>query len=342
MAQWDATSQSLAPDPFAEKSGESWPPALAKWGIVAHPFRARIAGILMADVASTLLAWVRSVYAPHRLGIAPTTVDAYCWACLALERHAGRPLTPSDFSEDLILGFLNARLKERSAKTVHRERATILTLWAFAHDQGEASAPPKIPRIKVSQEMPTAWKLEELGDLLGAVQRLRLGEVNGTGIPRRLWWRSLLLFLYDSGARIGAALALARTDVSLPQGWAALSPDTAKTGVAQLVSLSDQTVAAIRATHPEDRELIWPWPHHRRTLWAQYQRIRRWAGLPTDRTHAFHCLRRTHASQLAAVDLEMARRSMGHTSAAMTLSRYVDPRVVEAARPVDVLPRPKL
>jgi len=296
----------------------------------------------MLRSASTLPTWVRTIYAPHRLGIASGTVEAYCWACISLERYAGRPLTPQDFTEDLVLGFLNARLRERCPKTVHRERATILTLWQFAHERGEASAPAKIPRVKVNREIPTAWKMEELAALLQAVHRLRIGPINGTGIPRRLWWRSLLLFLYDSGARIGAALAVQRTDVSLSDGWVSLSGSDAKTGLAQLVSLSEQTVAAIRATHPEDRELIWPWPHHRRTLWAQYQRIRRWAGLPTDRTHAFHCLRRTHASQLAAVDLEMARRSMGHTSAAMTLSRYVDPRVVEAARPVDVLPRPKI
>jgi integrase len=293
----------------------------------------------MLRAVSTLPQWVRSVYAVHRLGIKPATVDAYCYACLALERWAGRALLPRDFCEDLILGFLNARLQNRSAKTVHRERQTLLTLWQFAHERGEAAPVPKLPRIKVPRQIPTAWRLDELTALLGATARLQIGQI--AGIPRHLWWRSLLLFLYDTGARIGAGLAIRRADVSLPDGWAALDHEHSKTGVAQLVSLSPQTVEALRRIWG-DRELVWPWPFHRRTLWAQYRRIRKWAGLPTDRSHAFHCLRKTHASHLAVHDLEAARRSLGHTSSAITLALYVDPRILSAARTVDLLPRPKL
>jgi integrase len=81
--------------------------------------------------------------------------------------------------------------------------------------------------------------------------------------------------------------------------------------------------------------LIWPWPHHRRTLFLRFRELVEAAGLPCPRTghQLFHRLRRTMLSYCAAVSLPIAQQQAGHTTAAMTLRHYVDPSIARPQLP---------
>jgi integrase len=68
---------------------------------------------------------------------------------------------------------------------------------------------------------------------------------------------------------------------------------------------------------------------HRGTLYHHLENLLRAAGLPTDRRHKFHCLRRTHASYLKRAGGD-ARESLDHQSDETTRRYYFDPRVCGA------------
>jgi integrase len=104
-----------------------------------------------------------------------------------------------------------------------------------------------------------------------------------------------------------------------------------------VLALSDQVVAAVAPLWCPHRELLWPWPYGRRELWTAFGRILRRAGLPDDRHHKFHCLRRTcytlvtiHGSS------EVAAQQLGHRT---DMSRfYLDRSQMLQRQAADVLP----
>lgn len=285
--------------------------------------------------------FLRRVYVPARLTLRDKTVDQYDRACRSLERFHGRAILVLELSETLVLGWLQQRLREVSQRTVKRERDDLLTIWRYAVRKGFcANHPLDIPTIHVPRKLPVAWSVTEFERLLAVTQRLQ-GAIRGTGIAKADWWFSLMLFLYDSGARIGAALALKPSQLNLEQGYALLAAETAKTDTEQAVRLSEQTVAAIRRHYNLERRHVWPWPYNRATKWHTLTRLLCRAGLPSDRYHKFHCLRKTcytftckHASR------EAAGRQLGHRTDLSAV--YADPRHLAVPQAADVLPRPKL
>ena len=246
--------------------------------------------MLLRDVLPLLPIW--------RLGIAPATVAAYGCTVACLDRWTGRAVTVDALTEPLLREFLAYRLRLKAPKTAKRDRATILLLWrlAYAHKLVKRR-PPKIESIRVPRRLPVGFSLSEFERLLAAARAMQ-GDVRGTGIPRRYYWPSLLLFLYDSGSRIGEAMTLTPAAVSLAERFAVLR--CSKTGVERLVNLSDQTTAAIAAHYDPRRALVWPLPCHRCRLHRTLDALLSRAGLPHDRWHKFHCLRRTSGSLVQA------------------------------------------
>ena len=116
--------------------------------------------------------------------------------------------------------------------------------------------------------------------------------------------------------------------------------ETQKTSKEQRFRLAPQAIASIALIYDPDRELIWPWPHCRRTLFTHFRRICESAGLKPNRRgmDLFQRIRRSSISYAAKCDLELARRLAGHSSVEMTRRHYIDERIAEAPSVVDVLP----
>jgi integrase len=90
---------------------------------------------------------------------------------------------------------------------------------------------------------------------------------------------------------------------------------------------------------PPGQKLLLPWPFDVGTLYHRYKGILRNADLPYDRSHKFHCLRRSTASYFEACGHD-ATKLLGHSSRKVTL-RYLDPRIVGQTNASDVLFRPE-
>lgn len=111
-----------------------------------------------------------------------------------------------------------------------------------------------------------------------------------------------MLFLYDSGARISASLAVKVGDADEP---------------------------------------LWPWRRNRRQLFPWFRRlVEEQAGVALPRGKCFHSLRRTHGTAVCELfGLEMASQSLGHTNT-QTTKLYVARDRLTVLRVADRLPRP--
>jgi len=296
---------------------------------------------MIATASPTLEQFLHTVYVPRHLGIKPKTVTLYGYSIRSIEAFWGRTLLVSELAESTVLPWLSARSQEVAPKTVHRERGDILTLWRFAARRGLCDHSPDEPRVdippvKLPERTPTAWRPEELSLILSAARNLR-GRMKGTEIDKAVWWPSLILFLYHTGTRIGAALAVRTVDVDLGLRLVMLRHDTAKTRVEQALRLHPQVCEAVAKHFDASRQLVWPYHYHPRTKFDQLKRLLRRAGLPSGRDRAYHCLRRTCYTHTARFGgREMAARQLGHKT---DLSRfYLDPRQIDEQQAADVLP----
>lgn len=246
--------------------------------------------MLLHDLLPLLPQW--------RLGIAPATVLAYGCSVAVLDRWAGKPIQVEALTEATLRQFLAYRLRLRAPKTVKRDRATVLLLWRLAYlHKLTRRRPPKIESIRVPRRVPVGFSLSEFERLL-AMARAMQGDVRGTGIARRYFYPSLFLFLYDSGCRIGEAMSLPAKAVSLAERCALVR--CSKTGTERLAHLSDQTIASIAAHYDAARERVWPLCCHRSRLHRTLDALLTRAGLPCDRWHKFHAIRRTSGSLVQA------------------------------------------
>ncbi len=272
----------------------------------------------------TLSVWLQMVYAPHRLGISPSTIEQYGYAVTSLEKFCGRPVLVAELADDLVLRWLSQRLGEVGPNTVKRERRTILTLWRWAARHGHNSTPPiDIPMIRVPRQPVVTWDMDEVERVVVACRQQR-GEMRGTGIEKAAWWSSLILFLHWVAPRIHAALAVTPADLDMERRSVLLRADVSKTGEMQLLAVADQAVAAIAGHYCPHREYVWPYPYNTRQIWVQLKRILKTAGLPADRYHMFHCFRRTNYTMVVKHgSRDMAQRQLGHRT---DMSRYYEDR----------------
>lgn len=272
-------------------------------------------------------------YLPTRCGMADTSAEQL----LIAARLYDVPLPALDESE--LARRLSAYARDHSPSTTNSKRRAILTLWDAAAADGLCRPPnrKKVPRAREYKRMPLAWTVAEVERLVAHCRRLSgsYGDV-----AQGSFWTALVLFVWDTGARVGATLSARSADCNLAERYLILRAEYSKTGVDRVHWLSDQTVAAIAGFHCPHRALIWPWPHHRRTLYRHFRYIVEDVGLKAESTMGlFHKLRRTNLSYTAACGgIELAQRQAGHASSATTRAHYIDPRIAPERSAVDVLP----
>lgn len=159
-------------------------------------------------------------------------------------------------------------------------------------------------------------------------------------VPARLWWHALHAVLWDTGERITAVFRLEWSTVDLDSGHVRCPAENRKGGRADRVyRLHPDTVTALQAIYRERNTRVFPWPYTSTYLWRKYGNLLERAGLPSDRAHKFHCVRKSVASYFEAAGGN-ATELLGHSSRRVT-RRYLDPRVVSPPQASDVLFRPE-
>lgn len=285
-----------------------------------------------------MLAELLAAYKLRHLGCAPRTWAQYQATLRRLDHYLLRPAKVADLTEETVVGFLSHVAAIDSPATVATKRAHLLALWQWAAKRHLTAEWPDLPVVKLPQRIPTAWTLEQLRSLLVACR-----DASGviSGIPAGLFWRALILVLFDTGLRAAAAWSLRRAEVDLDARTIYVRAETQKQRADQLLRFSPQTAAALMEIWEPPRLLLFPWDRSPRMRYIEYERLLQRAGLPHGRRDKFQRIRRTTAT----LGLQYGRaagfdpsRQLGHSSPEITRRHYLAPTIeVQAA---DVLPRP--
>jgi integrase len=247
---------------------------------------------------------------------------------------AGRPLgeiTPADLA-----AFTTLLLDGRSVATANKIRRHCRALLSWAVELGEIAAVPAWKPLKEPRRAPRAFLVEEFQQVLRTVSDWP-GEIKG--VEAKYWWRSLLLSIWYSGARISATLQVRWPDVLLSRKGFYVRARYQKQNADQFFVVGEDCVSALRMVRSPERELVWPWSGKRYQLFHEFRRIVEAAGveLETGSGPLFHRLRRSTASYIRAAGGD-ATAQLGHSCSSVT-ARYYDPRIVGSHNSVAAMPR---
>ena len=272
--------------------------------------------------------WIFGRYIPQNLKIRDArTRSHYRRAVDDLAELLGREPTLADLSDETLTALIVHLLDSRKlAECTANERAgRIKAFWTWAARKRHVQEWPTFSFVAEPDKIPVAWREDELVKLFNAC-RVQRGDI--CGIPAWRWWFCLHGFLWCSGERIGAALAMRVDHLHLAERVAVLPASIRKGKRKPAVHrLWEDLVEMLKAILPPAgpvRDLVFPWPKNRTTLYYHHSKLLRWASLPQDRTAHFHRMRVSHASWLH-VSGQDATQALGHSDPATTRRSYIDP-----------------
>lgn len=229
------------------------------------------------------------------------------------------PFRTHDFEPDLLNEYL-VYLRElgRSPFTQRQRRTSLLVLWRDAHRQD--LAPPvrtdDVRHIRCPDPPKDTWTPEEVGRLVRACDTLS-GYIHHCGLPRREYFRTLILAAYETGLRRGDLHQIERSWIA-PGVFAVCQ---SKTGRQVVVRLTDATLAEILA-FAGSRAIIWPAPSRKTGSFARtFRQVVQAAGL--DGT--FGKLRKSSGTEVERLQSGAGWLHLGHTTPDTARRWYLDP-----------------
>lgn len=292
----------------------------------------------------TLKRYFAEVYRPLRLiGGSARTIEGYESVIDLFSRFLGCDASLHHLTDDHLDRFKCWLIQAgRKPVTVNSRQRHLLAIWRHAWKKRRVEEQPRdVEFMREVKRIPEAWSSDEFGQILFASSQ---ADYEMGTVPANRWWPAFLLTLYDTGLRLGAAMSLHSADLNLDEGIILARAETQKQKADQVFRLHPDTVAAIKATHPHRRELLFGYPNWRdnkRTLYNRFNRILKAAGLPTTAGNKFHKIRRTSATLVAdAISAEAATKHLGHSHASTTRA-YLDLRKIRnEVISADVMERP--
>jgi len=237
-----------------------------------------------------------------------------------LAPRLNRPPQPEDFTRANLHDWMDAlALAGLAPSTVNSKRSSLVALANYAAECGRVPPLAKVKKMVVGLDPPDSWSREEYAEILSACARVP-GEWRG--VPAWLCWEFGVRMVTEACARF-SELWLARVeDVDLDKRtWLSRAVNRKGKRRGLRHQLSEQTCELIARSLDQrqwlfesPRERLWPFPFRKECQWVHYKKILESAGLPATHRDAWHKLRRTGESFLAAeVGVELAAAYAGHT-----------------------------
>jgi len=273
----------------------------------------------------------------------PPTFRAYHVALRWFDRFLSRDAMLSDLTDTTVTGLAYWRRQQGvSPASVNRDLNHLLALWRWCHRQRLVSQWPNVELEREYYRAPIAWTEEEFDRLLLAASQQR------RTVPRMHYsvgerWVALLLVCFDTGERIAAIRAVTWQDVDTTSRWIRFPAESRKGGRRDnTIRIHEDTAIALERLRPQrwrkSDQVFQGIGRNLNMVYGQFSRILKLAGLPDDRLHKFHCIRRTVASHYEAAGGN-ATELLGH-AARRTTEAYLDPRIVTRTPPHELLWRP--
>jgi integrase len=147
------------------------------------------------------------------------------------------------------------------------------------------------------------------------------------GCSRGLWWRTLLVLLWETGCRRGELLSLRWSEVDLEGRALAVNPANVKSKRLKISSFGDlgeQHLRRLAQFGADASGLVFAWRHDPTRLNEQLGLIQAAAGIDSTRAGLkFHAFRRTVGDTIAELHgLTAAQQKLGHSTASITAKHY--------------------
>ena len=271
------------------------------------------------------------------VGTTFNTKAKFLMAIRELGEVVGHAATLDDLTDSNLSEVARRKLAAgRTPATANVSLHKLAALWSYAHRDGLTAKGPRVKALTEPERNPTAWSREQLDRLFRAAETY---PVPVGPIPGGLWWSACLAVLWDTGERCGAVINRATWDDLLD--GVLLVPASHRKGKTRdrLYTLHPETVQKLERLREYNSPLVLPWPLHKSSLFNHLKRMLRGAGLPCDRWHMLHAIRRSVASHAAKAGAD-ASALLDHSDASITRRYYIDRRIVPAPRAIDVLFRP--
>lgn len=271
-----------------------------------------------------------------------TKVEA-CSSFDLFERIA-KPTFLDSIKTQTIDRYSSVRLKEDSKRrigkkvspaTVNKELRQIKAALRKAYKWGCISRVPDVDFIREPVKLIEYVGPNEFQALYEACDTMK--RPNGGACEPDEWWQALLTFAFLTGWRVREILALRREDLDLKDRIAITRAEDNKgnrDGQIDLHPVVIEHLERIASFEP----LVFKWPHHQRTLWVDFARLKEAAGVKF--SGAFHRLRFGFATMnQGKFDLKVLQQMMRHKSDATTRGYLnIDTQVTRTAENLYVPP----
>ena len=264
------------------------------------------------------------------------------------ERFLERPATLKDFEESILSKWITWLKSSRStwtdrklsARSVKNYRCEMITLWRFAVEMEHIKTPPqhfKIKKVKVPPPNPSAWDAGQLRELLAAIGKT--DGVVGNGLPRRMYFATLMRVAYQTGLRRGDLLAVSMEDVDQATGTVSVVMN--KTNQVHVCRINAEALADLVDLHETLKMLGDPnaetplaWPGHLHNFYYWLRKICAAADVPYG---ALQHMRRTSATLTEIAAPGTASRLLGHMTPGLANTYYIDRSKLPTIAPPSVI-----
>lgn len=220
-----------------------------------------------------------------------------------------------------------------SPATVNRELRHLKAVLRVAHEWGYLPKLPKVRKVREEQRIGRVITPEHFEAIYKACDKASMPR--GLHCEPKEWWQSLLVFGMVTGWRIEEILSFRRDDLDLATGSILTRAADNKGGRDDMDYLPDAALALVKGIVGFG-PMVFEWPHDERTLWVEFQRIQKAAGIKlacpdadrhecTDSCdyYGFHALRRGYATLNADhLPAPVLQKKMRHKSFTTTL-KYI-------------------
>lgn len=266
---------------------------------------------------NTLRALV-DIYARKRLRRkAASTRLKYLYAVDHWSDMLGREPLLTDLNDDAVAEFQDQLidLTGLAEDTTLAYVKKILALWRFAFHQRWRWKWPEVELIEPADILPIAWSAGQLKTLFAAL-RSQTGFIGC--VPAADWWTCQHWLFWHTSERLSAVMGLTWNRVDMDSGFVEF-PAANRKGKrrASCYEVGAQCLTALRKIQAPRRELVLPFPYDKSLIWLRYKAILRSVGLPADRKHMFHCLRKSVASHMEAAGHD-STDTLGHSDRRVT------------------------
>lgn len=207
--------------------------------------------------------------------------------------------------------------------TIHGYRTALHAVWKFAYEESFTEIPPlRLRKIKRPPLLVEAYTHEQLRML--RITALNLPRnIEGTKIPRAVWWGAYIPAAYSTGLRRGCLLSLQHRHIDNDGVCVVYAKKTGKLTARRLASYAIDGIAEI-ATYINS-PLAFPRGSADHAFGEDFKQIVLRAGLPEHSTSKW--MRRSAISYAEAELAGQGKELGGHSDERVTNRSYRDMRI---------------